>query len=108
MDFNLVVLAGTLAAAPEIREFESGARLARYLVTTRVHEPRKRTDVLPVVLWDPPDDLVDQSPDPGRRVFVCGTLQRRFWEGQKGRRSRIELVAEVVKLRPIAGDDGQA
>ena len=49
MDLNLAVIAGTLAAPPEIRTFDSGSRLARYLVTIRSTEPRKRVDVVPVV-----------------------------------------------------------
>lgn len=107
MDFNLAVLSGTLAATPEIREFESGTRLARYLITTRVDEPRKRTDVVPVVLWDPPDEIIDQQPQIGRRVFVCASVQRRFWSVDEERRSRLELVAEIVRFRPAQEEAGQ-
>jgi single-stranded DNA-binding protein len=104
MDLNLVVVSGRLAAPPEIRQFESGARLARYLVTVRSEEPARRVDVLPVTLWDPDDALVDAQPEPGTRVWVAGSVQRRFWSGSDGRRSRIELVADQVCLRD-SGDD---
>lgn len=102
MDLNLVVLAGTLAAAPELREFESGARLLRLLVTVRTHEPLRRVDVLPVTLWDPPPELIAEDLERGRRVSVCGATQRRFWEAAEGRRSRVEIVAEQVTVRPPA------
>ncbi len=102
MDLNLIVLAGTLAAAPELREFDSGARLLRLLVTVRRDEPRKRLDVLPVTLWDPPSELVAQQLERGRRVWVAGAAQRRFWEAKEGRRNRVEIVAEHVTVRPIA------
>jgi len=105
MDLNLVVLAGRLAAPPEIRQFDSGARLARYLVTARSEEPRRRVDVLPVTLWDPDDDLVDAEPAPGRRLWLVGAVQRRFWSGPEGRRSRLEIVAEQVCLRRDGDDD---
>lgn len=105
MDLNLVVVSGRLAAPPEIRQFESGARLARYLVTVRSEEPARRVDVLPVTLWDPADDLVDADPSPGTRLWVAGSVQRRFWSGSDGRRSRIELVADQVCLRE--DDEGQ-
>jgi len=39
MDLNLTVISGRLASPPEIRQFESGARMARYLVTVRTEEP---------------------------------------------------------------------
>ena len=100
MDINLVVMAGTLAATPELREFESGARLLRMLVTVRTAEPRKRVDVIPVTLWDPPAELLAQDPARGRRVWVCGAAQRRFWEAKEGRRNRGEIVADHVELRP--------
>jgi single-stranded DNA-binding protein len=96
MDLNLVVLSGRLAAPPEIRVFESGARLARYLVTVRSEEPISRVDVIPVTLWDPPDDLVALDPPPGTGLWVAGSVQRRFWSAEEGRRSRIEIVAEQV------------
>lgn len=105
MDLNLVVLAGRLAAPPEIRQFESGARLGRYLVTVCGETPAPRVDVIPVTLWDPPDSVLDAEPGSGRRLWVAGAVQRRFWAGAEGRRSRLEVVAEQVCLRP-GGDDG--
>jgi single-strand DNA-binding protein len=104
MDLNLVVVSGRLSAPPEIRQFDSGSRLARYLVTVRSEEPARRVDVLPVTLWDPPDALVDAQPAPGTRVWVAGSVQRRFWSGSDGRRSRIELVADQVCLRDSEDD----
>lgn len=99
MDLNLVVVSGRLAAPPEVRQFESGSRLARYLVTVRSEEPRRRVDVLPVTIWNPDDELVDADPAPGTRVWAAGSVQRRFWSGAEGRRSRLELVADQVCLR---------
>jgi single-stranded DNA-binding protein len=101
MDLNLVVLSGTLAAAPEFREFDSGARLLRILLTVRTHEPRRRVDVIPVTLWDPPSELEAASLQRGDRLWVCGSAQRRFWEAKGGRRNRIEIVAAHVELRPV-------
>ncbi|MGI9648283.1 MAG: single-stranded DNA-binding protein [Acidimicrobiia bacterium] len=105
MDINLVVMVGSLAAAPELREFDSGARLLRLLVTVRTAEPRKRVDVIPVTLWDPPAELLAADLERGRRVWVCGGAQRRFWEAKEGRRNRVEIVAEHVVARPVAEDE---
>jgi single-stranded DNA-binding protein len=104
MDFNHVALAGTLAVAPELREFDSGARLLRLLVTVRSAEPRRRVDVVPVTLWDPPAALLAEKLERGRRLLVVGGVQRRFWEAAEGRRNRVEIVAEYVAARPIADD----
>jgi single-stranded DNA-binding protein len=32
-------------------------------------------------------------------MWLVGRVQRRFWDGQDGRRSRIEIVATNVTLR---------
>jgi len=101
MDLNLIVLCGRLAVDGELRVFDSGARLIRYLVTTRVDHPRRRTDVIPVTLWDPPDELVDHPGEKRDRIWVCGSVQRRYWERPDGRRSRIEVVAEQVNFKDV-------
>jgi single-strand DNA-binding protein len=100
VDLNLVVLCGRLSAPPEVREFDGGSRLARYLLTVRSEDPR-RVDVLPVTLWDPPEALIDADPAPGHPLWVAGSVQRRFWAGPEGRRSRLEVVAEQVCLREV-------
>lgn len=101
LDLNLIVLCGRLATEPEVRVFESGTRLVRLLVTVRVEAPRKRVDVIPVTYWDPPDELVADLPERGRRIWVCGSVQRRFWESTDGRRSRVEVVAEQVNVKDV-------
>lgn len=108
MDLNLVVLSGKLATTPELRAYESGSRLIRYLVTVRSDEPRRRVDVVPVTLWDPPEDLAANLPDPGRHVWVTGMVQRRFWAAEEGRRSRLEVVAHQVEVKDpevVSADD---
>ena len=110
MDLNLVVLAGVVAADPEIRTFESGTTLLRLLVTVRSREPRQRIDVVPVVMWGPDDDVLDEV-TLGRAVWVAGSVQRRFWSADDGRRSRLEVVAHEVTVRndcPAEGEQGAA
>ena len=111
MDMNLVVIAGKLAAPVELREFESGSRLLRSLITARSSAPHRRVDVLPVVLWDPEDghELLDAPV--GQRVMVIGSVQRRFWSSEQQRHSRLELIAHHIELRsPLvaAGSTGSA
>ena len=65
----------------------------------------RRVDVLPVTLWDPADEVIDAAPGPGTRVWVAGSVQRRFWSATEGRRSRLELIADQVCLRPGGEDE---
>jgi single-stranded DNA-binding protein len=99
MDLNLIVIAGRLAAEPELTTFASGARLLRLLVTVRSQEPRRRIDVLPVVMWDPSDDILPDEPLRGVAVWVAGSVQRRFWSADAGRTSRVEIVAHDIQVR---------
>ncbi len=100
MDLNLVVLAGRIAAPPELRELDSGTRLARFLVAVRSTMPQRRVDVVPITLWDPGEDLLGDLPSPGRRLWVAGSVQRRFREAADGRRSRLEIVAHQIEVVP--------
>ena len=97
MDLNIIVISGRLAAAPEIRTFDGGATLVRYLVTTRAETPRRRVDVVPVVLWDAGEKATELERGDG--VWITGAVQRRFWTDDQNRRSRIEVVARHVEKR---------
>jgi single-stranded DNA-binding protein len=99
MELNLVVLSGRLATAPEERTFDSGSTMLRLLVTVRSSEPRRRVDVIPVTVWNPDPELIGAGLDVGQRVWVAGSVQRRFWSAEHGRRSRLEVVAHEVSLR---------
>lgn len=105
MDLNLVVLCGRVATEPELRVFESGASLIRILMTIRTELPQGRIDLIPVIVWDPPDQLKDGSLVAGDRIWVSGSLRRRFWtdQGSDARRSRIEVIGQQVT--PVAGDE---
>ncbi len=101
MDLNLALLGGRLAAIPEARELDLGAYRLRLLVTVHSDEPRRRIDVIPVTLWDA--DPAYARLEAGQRVWVSGSVQRRFWEGPDGRRSRLELMAQHIAPDPPAG-----
>jgi single-stranded DNA-binding protein len=106
MDINLAVLCGRLATAPEVRIYDTGSRCIQFLVTVAAERPRRRIDVVPVTLWDPPTDLVDDPPDQNARVWVTGVVQRRMLDGPEGRQNRIEVIADqvtVVNSESMAG-----
>lgn len=100
MDLNLLVLCGRLAAPAEMA---ADGRL-RCLITVRQTEPA-RVDVIPVTQWDPDPQAAETilAAAPGERVWVAGSMQRRFHSGPDGRRSRLECVAEQICLRPAEG-----
>lgn len=94
MDLNLVVLAGAIAAKPEIQEFDSGTSLAKMLLAVRTEQPRRRIDVIPLVWWNPGLETMDTITT-GTTVMVTGSIQRRFWS-EAASRSRIEVVVSGI------------
>ena len=94
MDINVVVLIGRLSAPPQISTEEN--TVVRLLVASRSETPIKRLDLLPVAWWNLTPDELAQIPEVGARVWVTGSVQRRYWEGRDGRHSRIEVVATQV------------
>jgi single-strand DNA-binding protein len=101
IDINLVQIVGRIATEPELRVFDSGTRLIRYLITTRQSDPTRRVDVVPVTYWDPSDELVEAMGNRGDRISVTGSIQRRFWQSPDGRQSRLEVVADSVLTAPV-------
>ncbi len=106
MDFNLVVVAGRLATAPDFdatsrSRSEPGGQLplesrprGRLLLTVRSRNPN-RVDLLPVAA------CVGQIPSDvraGDRVAVAGRLQRRV--SARTGRSRLEIVADHIERKP--------
>ncbi len=108
MDLNLIVIAGRVAAQPECRSFDSGSTMIRLLVTVRSNSPRRRVDVVPVSQWDPPDDVTDGSITVGTSVMIIGSVQRRFWSATDGRRSRLEVVAHDIVVRPEGEEESES
>jgi single-strand DNA-binding protein len=100
---NVVVLAGRLSADPEVLEMPSGDRVAR--LRLQVPEAGKRVLPLPVMAWDARARRGCERLTKGDAVMVRGHLVRRFFRGQGGGRSVMEVVAsEVKKLRDLDGD----
>lgn len=100
MDLNLVVLSGTLAVAPELHRFDSGKRRIDYLVTVQTMiDGRRRSDTINVKYWDPPARLVRKKLIRGDRIWIAGTVQRKFWSALDGKRSQLEVVASQVVYR---------
>lgn len=90
---NLVVVCGTCSGPPELRELESGRRLAALAV--RAPGADGRTTSVPVTVWDPAawvEDLND-----GVDLVIVGAVRRRFFRtGAGGAAARVDVEAVFV------------
>src|SRR3989440_5986098 len=97
---NVVVLAGRLSDAPEVKAMPSGDQVTRFRLV--VPEPGKRVLPLPVSAWDRLARRGCERLTKGDEVLVRGHLVRRFFRDGGGGRSVTEVVAtEVKKLEPV-------
>jgi single-strand DNA-binding protein len=92
---NVVVLAGRLSEAPEVKPMPSGDQVARFRL--QVPEPGKRVLPLPVSVWDKLARKACERLVKGDAVLVRGHLVRRFFRDGGGGRSITEVVATEVK-----------
>jgi single-strand DNA-binding protein len=93
---NLVVLRGSVADAPALRDLPSGSVVAQFDVSTAIHvDGRAATAAVPVAWTDPsPSDLARVAA--GVDIVVVGTVRRRFFRVAGATQSRTEVVAESV------------
>ena len=82
---NVVILAGRLSDAPEVKEMPSGDFVARFRLS--VPEPGKRVLPLPVSAWDKMARKGCDRLAKGDEVLVRGHLIRRFFRDGGGGRS---------------------
>ena len=90
-EHNLVVLRGTLAGEPRLRELSSGSLLSQFDITTR---DGTGTASVPVAWVDPPP--AGLPVEPGGEVVVVGRVNRRFFRAGGATQSRTEVVADHV------------
>jgi single-strand DNA-binding protein len=92
---NVVVLAGRLSDAPEVKSMPSGDQVTRFRL--QVPEAGKRVLPLPVSAWDKLARKGCEHLVKGDSVLVRGHLVRRFFRDGGGGRSVTEVVATEVK-----------
>jgi single-strand DNA-binding protein len=100
---NVVVLAGRLSDAPEVKSMPSGDQVTRFRL--QVPEAGKRVLPLPVSAWDKLARKGCERLVKGDSVLVRGHLVRRFFRDGGGGRSVTEVVATEVKKLEKQDDD---
>ncbi len=90
---NLVVVLGEVTAAPELRELESGRRLAALAIRSRGSDGRATS--VPVTVWEPAAWVEDLAP--GTEVVIVGGVRRRFFRTATGSSAtRVDVEAAFI------------
>jgi hypothetical protein len=90
---NLVVVCGECSGPSEVRELESGRRLAALSVRSRGVDGRSTS--VPVTVWEPAAWVEDL--DEGAEVVVVGAVRRRFFRTAAGSgAARVDVEAAFI------------
>lgn len=110
VSYNKVILIGNLTKDPEIRYTPSGTPVANFRLAVN-HKYKQGDDLkeevcyIDVVVFGKQAENCGQFLNKGQSVIVDGRLQERRWETEEGqKRSKHEVVAQVVRFMPKRGD----
>ena len=103
---NSVKLIGNVGQTPEIRELESGKKMARFSVATNESYYNKQGEKVTqtywhnLVAWGKTAEVIENYVQKGNQIAIEGKLTNRTYEGQDGQKHYITevLVNEIVLL----------
>ena len=100
---NNVVLMGNLVADPELRETNTGKKVAHMSVATnrkrknKDGEPTLSTDFHRVIAWQKLGEICGEHLTKGSSVYVEGSINNRSYETKEGEKRYItEIVARNI------------
>ncbi|MDR9400307.1 MAG: single-stranded DNA-binding protein [Psychroflexus sp.] len=102
---NQVQLIGNLGKDPEVRELDSGRKVANFTLATnetyRTKDGEKKEDTQwhNIVAWGKTADIIEKFVTKGREVILKGKLTSRSYENKDGDKRYItEVVCDEVVL----------
>lgn len=108
MSINRVVLVGRLTRDPELRETNSGLKVASFSIAVDRRSKREdqEADFFRVTCWGQTAEFVSNYLHKGRLVALDGRLQLNKWQAQDGtNRESVEIVADSVQGLDRPRDD---
>ena len=109
---NKVILLGNLGKDPEIKNFESGRKVATFpLATNRSYRTQdgkrvEETEWHNIELWGNLADLAEKYLNKGSQVFIEGRIRTRSWDDKEGNKRYItEIVGDNMTFVGGRGQD---
>ena len=102
INFNHVIIAGRLTAAPEMKQTNSGTKVCSFNVAvnrrTKAGE-QAVADFFTVTAWDKAADLVCKYFTKGSSILVRGRLQNRSWTDSNGAKHyATDIIADEINF----------
>lgn len=105
---NRVNLIGNLGADPEVKELESGKKIAKVRLATSENYKNKDGEKVTdtqwhnLVIWGPRAEFVEKYLKKGQEVAIEGKLNHRTYDNAEGEKKYFTeiIVNEILMLRP--------
>jgi single-strand DNA-binding protein len=96
---NKVIIVGRLTRDYEVRYTQTGKAVASFSVAVDTgFGENKRSDFIPVVVWEKLAEVCGNNLTKGRRVLVEGRLQIRDYEKDGQKRRAADVVAQNIEF----------
>jgi len=102
---NRVQLIGHLGMNPEVKNLETGSKLAKFSIATNESyknaegERVTETEWHNIIAWNKTAELVEQYLEKGREVALEGKLTTRSWRDEQGNKKYVtEVVCNEILL----------
>ena len=104
---NKVILVGNVGQEPQIRQMQSGQKVASFSLATSDRwrdrasgEQKEQTEWHRVVVFQPNlVDVVERMVQKGTKLYIEGALRTRKWQNQQG----TDQFTTEVTLNPFSG-----
>ena len=111
-NINRVIITGNLTADPELRSLPSGTSVCKLRVACNTRrkdgasgEWVDKPNYFDVTVWGAQGENCARYLAKGRGVAIDGRLEWREWEGENGKRSAIDIIADSVQF--LGGGQGE-
>ena len=109
---NRVTLLGRAAAAPELRQTQSGQSMVTLVIAVPGQRDGETTvDYFEVVAWNATAEACAKYVTKGMPIYAEGRLNKRVWDGEDGKkRSKFNVAAQRVVFlgsKPATGQEAE-
>jgi single-strand DNA-binding protein len=110
---NSVTITGNLGRDPEIANLPSGTTVANFSVAVndiyrKDDEKIEKTHWFTVKVFGRLAELANSYLSKGKKVGIVGRLNYEEWEGDKGKRSKVTIIADKLEFmspRTVEADE---
>jgi single-strand DNA-binding protein len=95
-NMNSVALIGRLIADPEIRYFESGKSITKFILA--VSRNREEADFFELEAWEKTAEIVSQYCRKGSKIGVSGSLHQERWQDNASGANRSKVVVRCSRV----------